>query len=404
MRCAYEPGMLGSSVKAVPKRKKQRTNPTRETATVRVSVGKRLVLITSGLVLLACAAFAVHLVSTSRPPQESLRPAAKAGDFKRPKTLAELMAMKAEYLEWADIGLMNMLSAEGLPGAEVINVEDYLATLDTWAQRVKSETARNFHRFQKDPAYFYNLEAFYKMLIMAVVVYEDLDVRYNPKWIAPPSATLADDHFFADSRDVFIHGMLGPQRTGTCSSMPVLYIALGRRLGYPLKLVTTKGHLFVRWDTPTERFNMDATGKGLDRFDDEYYKKWPFPITEQEIQEEGYLKSLSPREELSVFFAIRGACFKENGYYALAADSFQVACALAPNWKGNQVMLAQTQQTMRPVAVVNSSGLRQSAMDPNIPPDPSPYDQPPSDFQQKPSPHHQLQSPFQQAPYSRRIP
>ena len=29
---------------------------------------------------------------------------------------------------------------------------------------------------------------------------------------------------------------------GTCSSLPVLQVAVGRRLGYPLKLVTTKGH------------------------------------------------------------------------------------------------------------------------------------------------------------------
>ena len=33
-------------------------------------------------------------------------------------------------------------------------------------------------------------------------------------------------------------------------------MAVGRRLGYPLKLVTTKGHLFVRWEGAGERFNI----------------------------------------------------------------------------------------------------------------------------------------------------
>jgi len=28
--------------------------------------------------------------------------------------------------------------------------------------------------------------------------------------------------------------------------MPILYVAVGRQSGYPLKLVTTKGHLLVR--------------------------------------------------------------------------------------------------------------------------------------------------------------
>ena len=101
----------------------------------------------------------------------------------------------------------------------------------------------------------------------AVVLYEDYGVRYNPKWITSPEATPADDHFFADSRDILLHGLVGPQHLGTCSSMPILYLALGRRLDYPLKLVKAKGHLFMRWDSPSEKFDLDATGKGFILFD-----------------------------------------------------------------------------------------------------------------------------------------
>jgi len=32
--------------------------------------------------------------------------------------------------------------------------------------------------------------------------------------------------------------------------------------GYPLKLVTTKGHLFVRQDGKGECFNLEVTGNG----------------------------------------------------------------------------------------------------------------------------------------------
>lgn len=34
---------------------------------------------------------------------------------------------------------------------------------------------------------------------------------------------------------------------------------------YPLKLVTTKGHLFVRWEGTGERSNVEATSHGLNR-------------------------------------------------------------------------------------------------------------------------------------------
>jgi hypothetical protein len=112
-------------------------------------------------------------------------------------------------------------------------------------------------------------------------------------------------------------------------------------LGYPLKLATTRQHLFMRWDGPTERFDMDATGQGLEKYDDEHFRKWPFPITDQEIKEEDYLKSFSSREELSVFLSIRGACLTEAGRLAEATASFEGAQRFAPHWKRNQVLLAE---------------------------------------------------------------
>jgi hypothetical protein len=157
---------------------------------------------------------------------------ASASETNQPASLKELLALSPVDLENCDIARMNLLCAEGLPGAEDLNVGASLALLDQWAAHIKAETDRNFHHFQEDPAYYYNSEAFYKMLLMSVVVYEDYGVRYNPKWIIAPAEVQDDDHFFADSRDILLHGLTGFQRMGTCSSMPVLYIALGRRLGY----------------------------------------------------------------------------------------------------------------------------------------------------------------------------
>ena len=71
------------------------------------------------------------------------------------------------------------------------------------------------------------------------------------------------DYNATDSRNLFIHGVLNGHG-GTCVTMPVLYVAIGRRLGYPLKLVEAYQHLFVRWDEAGgERFNIECTCPGF---------------------------------------------------------------------------------------------------------------------------------------------
>ncbi len=303
------------------------------------------------------------------------------------RTLKDLLALKPGELDRVDIALMNLLCAQDLPGAEELNVDECLATLDQWARHVKSETERNFHQFQENPANFESSEGYFRMLMMAVVVYEDFGVRYNPQLISTPGENGGDTRFFADSRDILIHGLLGPQHRGTCSSMPVLYLALGRRLGYPLKLVTTREHLFLRWEDAADRFDLEATGKGMNRYNDEHFRQWPFPITDAEINENGYLKSLTPAQELSVFLSIRGACLMENRRLPEAVASFDASFRLAPEWKDNQVLLAVARQRlsggMQPSA--NASQQRANVLNPqqpaanNVgqsgPPDPNPLKQ-----------------------------
>jgi hypothetical protein len=236
---------------------------------------------------------------------------------------------------------MNLIFAEALPGAESVDVAKYLSTVDGYAARVKAETERHRYRFRENAAEFEDSEAFYHMLMLAVVLGEDFGVHYRREGRIGPAQASANDGFFSNAADVFLPGLLGPKRQGTCSSLPVLHVAVGRRLGYPLKLVTTKGHLFVRWEDARERFNVEAAGEGVNRFDDAYYRHWPFKVSEEEVQAEGYLKSLSPAEEFAVFLSIRGMCLRANGRRAEAAESFAAAARLAPRCRSYRFMLTE---------------------------------------------------------------
>lgn len=342
--------IVAPTVKSVPERKKQHTEQTERKRAVRVSFGKRLSIIATGFLLFALIGYVgIHYVSASKSEPAKLPVkfvlTTETETFKQPKTLAELLALKPEDLGAVDIERMNLLCAEGLPGAENLNVDECLDTLDQWAKILRGRIDLNFHQYQKNPTYFYNSTNFFKMDMMASLLYSQFNVHYNPKLIEPPTETqLSNDEFFADSRDVLIHGLLGPERMGTCSSMPVLDVALGRRMGYPLKLVSAKGHFFLRWDSPTERFDMDATGKGMNKYDDERYKKWPFPITDDDIKADGLLQSMTPAQELSTFLSARSACLHAAGRIREAIAAHAAALRFEPNWRFNQWALQHAER------------------------------------------------------------
>ena len=237
---------------------------------------------------------------------------APAGPVGEITSLAGLLARKPEDLKDVDIALMNLLCAEGLPGAEKLDgpaIRRCLHTLDQWARRVKFETDRHLYRL-RDPRYadhYNHSEGRLRMEMLVQTLQDDFNVHYNMERVRDPD--------FTNSKDLFIHGMINDPNGGTCVSMPVVYIAVGRRLGYPLKLVQTKGHLFARWDDPNgERINIEGTGKGgVGFYPDEHYRHWPAEWTDTEKKWARYLVSLSPEEELGQFLTSRGACLLDLG-------------------------------------------------------------------------------------------
>jgi len=185
-----------------------------------------------------------------RAPEDSVAPHEANPNS---SSVVSLVALPTARLAEIPIARLNLACAEGLSQREPFDVNTCLSTIQHWSAHIQSETQRHLYRFKQNPGEFQNSEGFFKMLIMSVVLAEDFNVRYDEQRRESPTEVRGDDGFFANPASVFLYGVLGEKRQGTCSSLPVLYVALGRQLGYPLKLVATKGHLFVRWDGLGER-------------------------------------------------------------------------------------------------------------------------------------------------------
>lgn len=236
----------------------------------------------------------------------------------------------------SDIALMNLTTAPGLPPqqrAEII--ENGLKTLNIWAAAVNEQTYKNHHRYLKNPGE-YNNEAGWKLAMLRTIIGQDFNVRYDPARTSTEQQYASDQKFFSNPDSVFLTGCLGESRIGTCSSLPVLYVAVGRRCGYPLHLVAAKGHLFARWDDGKgTRVNMEAANAGgFTSHPDSHYRTWPAPLTPQEEKSGRYLQNLTAEESLAIFMSTRAACLRSAGKHADAISAAAAAFRLAPNLGG----------------------------------------------------------------------
>jgi hypothetical protein len=258
---------------------------------------------------------------TTAGPANTPQPTGDSNPSPGAAKLQDLLAMDDQTLDRADPLEVDLAVARTIPGCESLDVAKYKKTVDEWAERVRAETDRHLYKFQQAPGEYKNSQAYFKALVLATVIGQDFHVGYDVESVS-----------FDKPSDLFIHGVVD-QRRGTCVSLPVMYMAIGYRLGYPIRAVTVPRHLFCRWEDPAagERFNIEAAGAGgLSDYPDEHYKTWPTPCDPRDIESGSALKTLTMREFLGQKLATRGDYYWHKNQRPEAIESYALAHRLCP--------------------------------------------------------------------------
>jgi hypothetical protein len=246
----------------------------------------------------------------------------------QPQLLDELVSLSEECLSQFDIAQVNLICALGLPGTEWMDLTFCLSTIDQMAEQVGRRTRCGFNRFAYAPERWDHSPGIFRIHVLVSTLQKEFGIRYNPAKIPLEVPLLA--------QDTFLFGIIQGQG-GTCGSLPVLFAAVGRRLGYPLKLVSAACtnrwmHLFVRWDDPAgERFNIEVSNEGFSCPPDDYYRHDNYKSPPGWEESGSILKSQLPREELAGFLNERAACWEQVGQKHLELESRRWAAALAPD-------------------------------------------------------------------------
>jgi hypothetical protein len=120
------------------------------------------------------------------------------------------------------IAQMSLEAAFGLPGAGEFDLGPPKRQIDDWARIVDHYTTRTYYKRSRHKRL---TDSQFRIMTMIGVLQRNLGVTYN-------RAFSEGEYDARDSRNLMIHGIL-QGHGGTCVTMPMLYCAIGRRLGYP---------------------------------------------------------------------------------------------------------------------------------------------------------------------------
>ena len=251
-----------------------------------------------------------------------------------PSNIEELVSLSADELERVDIGRMNLICAEAASGTGDSELPRLLRKLDEWAETARRAEEKYRRTFERSPERYDNSYAKFRAVNLILAVKEDFKCRYQMSLVESGELhNVNSPAFFKNPDDVFISGLL-KNRRGTCSSYAPLIVALGRRLGYPLYLKATNGHLFCFWDDGKESFNIDTNGNGVDTpTDDHYFSDGNHRLSglsKANLERERLMCPLKAVDCLSFFLETVGYCHEANGRLPEAQRFYNLSLQYRP--------------------------------------------------------------------------
>ncbi len=135
-----------------------------------------------------------------------------------------------------------------------------------------------------------------------------------------------DDLEVAKLKNNFINGYIASKK-GSCITMPLLYIIMGQKIGFPIYPVRSAKHFFARYipEKPIKHFreNIEATNGG-GFISDEQYKE-DILIPERAIKNGVYLRTLTKKQYIASLLLVNADEYlrqrnieKAKEYYLLA--------------------------------------------------------------------------------------
>ncbi len=199
-----------------------------------------------------------------------------------PGAIDKLLELPEQKIDMGIVALT--LAKEVYPD---INIETYTAKLDELVQNAKAHAKGSSDpdfRIRALNTYLYKVEGF----------------KYD---VADPEVLKTENRY--------LNGILDTKK-GSCVTLPLLYLVIAQRLGYPVYAVSAPDHLFLRYvDPKLKEQNIEATGGG-GYIADEKYREDLIGNT-KDIKSGSYFKTLTYREFMANLLVQNGVYWGRKG-------------------------------------------------------------------------------------------
>lgn len=266
-----------------------------------------------------------------------------------PPTVDELLDLPTSQRTSLDPAELSLLCTRGLSGAQRVDATRCLAALEQWTEFVRVETARRLaspapreHSTGDRLGVAGDSRRKAQTLLQGLRDVLGPDRRPASLESGTLEAAVATGRPL-DPQDLFLCGVLGSadlSHRPTSVLLPWLYLAVGRRLGYPLRLAAQEGRLLLRWEGQDEQFTIDWQQSWSEppfvapelRFRLEQPGRPPFsPSPGQPPLTTSPLHLLTADDELAVLLDARGACLESHGQNREALVAYAQAHRLSPD-------------------------------------------------------------------------
>jgi hypothetical protein len=240
-------------------------------------------------------------------------------------TLNQLLGMFGEELQRTDQVVMNLAVAKGIPTLADLDIGRYVQLADRWAGDLRARMPALEAEFHRSPQDWRGDLDFFRLGLVCWYVDMVLGVAYRED-----QRNVAQIRY-TDPTDLFINGVMDTRR-GTCATLPLLHVVLGRRIGLPVSLASVGSHFLCRFDDGVKTINIEATETGRGGFSsqtDEYVlAKHQVPAKAQRCGSD--LRAVSAREMLGLFLGFRARHFVDTRRTAQSEPDYLLARYLFP--------------------------------------------------------------------------